>query len=199
MDKLLHQLQRSYKIVQQCVLGWHEILTELEPHLLTLNNLTEQFASCYSTTNIQLTSLTSQLPDIKDKLLYKLQQEIYVKFAVIQENMCLLHGLCEKISKQCKYSTDLYMKNSMALDLVSVTTTTATRPSISDMLEWLQDTEQSFRQRYWARIYILEQFRLEDKSTYLSENTIWNGEDNDLQKQFQEKVPYMSFFLEEKL
>ncbi|OWF39635.1 uncharacterized protein C1orf109-like [Mizuhopecten yessoensis] len=197
--KLLLQLQKSFKIVQQCVTVWCVVLTESRPHLVTLNNLTEQFTSCYSTSNIQLAAITSQLPDVKDKLQQKLQEGVDAKLDVMQEKLSVLHGLCEKISKQCKYSTDLYTKNHVKLNLVMVTTATATRPSIADMLEWLQDTEQLFLQRYWARTYILDQFRLEDKSTHLSDNAIWSYDDKDIQKQFQEKLSYLSFFLEEKL
>ncbi|XP_033753722.1 uncharacterized protein C1orf109-like isoform X2 [Pecten maximus] len=197
--KLLQQLQKSFKIVQKCLSAWCEVLTEIRPHLVMLNNLTEQFTSCHSTTNAQLAALTSQLPDVKDKLLHKLQQEVDAKLIIIQEKLCMLHGLCEKISKQCKYSADLYMKNCAMLDLTAVTTATTTRPSISDMLEWLQDTEQVFLQRYWARTYILDQFRLDNNTTHLSDNVIWNGNDKDIRKQFQEKLPYLSFFLEEKL
>ncbi|XP_060077987.1 AFG2-interacting ribosome maturation factor-like [Ylistrum balloti] len=196
---LLRQLQKSFKIVQQCVSTWSLVLTELRPHVVTLNNLTEQFSSCHSVTNIQLTALTSQLPDVKDKLLHKVQQEVDAKLVIMQEKLSTLHELCGKISKQCKYSTDLYTKNCVSLDLITVTSGSATRPSIADMLEWLQDTEQLFLQRYWARVHILDQFRLEDKSTHLPDNTTWNGDDNDIQKQFQEKMVYLTLFLEEKL
>lgn len=87
LKTLLQQLQKSFKVVEQCVQSWSDILANCQVHVETLNNLTEQFTLCNGTTDEQLAAITARLPDIKDKLLYKLQQEVDVKLVILQEKL----------------------------------------------------------------------------------------------------------------
>lgn len=59
-----------------------------------------------------------------------------------------LQSVRDSISNQVSAVFQLYEQNTDSLDLPSVTERSATAPSLSDMLEWLQDAERHYRQQY---------------------------------------------------
>lgn len=54
----------------------------------------------------------------------------------------------ESISQQVLAVLQLYEQNRHSLDLRTVTERSAVTPSISDMLDWLQDAERHYQQQY---------------------------------------------------
>ncbi len=59
-----------------------------------------------------------------------------------------LQSVRDSISNQVSAVFQLYEQNTDSLDLLTVTERSATTPSLSDMLEWLQDAERHYRQQY---------------------------------------------------
>lgn len=59
-----------------------------------------------------------------------------------------LQSVRDSISNQVSAVFQLYEQNRDSLDLSTVTERSATAPSLSDMLEWLQDAERHYRQQY---------------------------------------------------
>lgn len=59
-----------------------------------------------------------------------------------------LQSVRDSISNQVSAVFQLYEQNKDSLDLSTVTERSTTTPSLSDMLEWLQDAERHYRQQY---------------------------------------------------
>ena len=52
------------------------------------------------------------------------------------------------MSEQCKVTMDLYNMNSTKLKIEELSRGTATRPSVSSMLEWINDLDQLYYELY---------------------------------------------------
>lgn len=59
-----------------------------------------------------------------------------------------LQSVRDAISNQVSAVFQLYEENTDSLDLLTVTERSVTAPSLSDMLEWLQDAERHYREQY---------------------------------------------------
>lgn len=59
-----------------------------------------------------------------------------------------LQSVRDSISNQVSAVFQLYEENTDSLDLLTVTERSVTTPSLSDMLEWLQDAERHYREQY---------------------------------------------------
>lgn len=59
-----------------------------------------------------------------------------------------LQSVRDSISNQVSAVFQLYEQNTDSLDLLTVIERSAAAPSVSDMLEWLQDAERHYRQQY---------------------------------------------------
>lgn len=59
-----------------------------------------------------------------------------------------LQSVRDSISNQVSAVFQLYEENTDSLDLLTVTERSVTAPSLSDMLEWLQDAERHYREQY---------------------------------------------------
>lgn len=59
-----------------------------------------------------------------------------------------LQSVRDSISNQVTAVFQLYEENTDSLDLLTVTERSVTSPSVSDMLEWLQDAERHYREQY---------------------------------------------------
>ncbi|KAJ8303609.1 hypothetical protein KUTeg_020005 [Tegillarca granosa] len=146
-QKLQQQLQKSFTIIQQSVKSWQEFLIKCKPELSSIDNLGEQYICCKEAPEYMIPMLNN-LPDLKDKLLYKITTEINMKVEDIQLEMKCFKNVCDRVTKQCDYSMDLYRKHADTIHMNEITERTATFPSIVDMLEWIQNTERLFLQQY---------------------------------------------------
>lgn len=197
-QKLQQQLQKSFTIIQQSVKSWQESLIKCKPELSSIDNLGEQYICCKEAPEYMIPMLNN-LPDLKDKLLYKITTEINMKVENIQLEMKCFKNVCDRVTKQCDYSMDLYRKHADTIHMNKITERTATCPSIVDMLEWIQNTERLFLQQYHIKKHLLDQFNLNDKSTLSLLMKTWNKGDQAVLDQIQEYLCYTSLFMEEKI
>lgn len=198
LQRLQQQLQKSFTVIQQSVKSWQESLLKCKPELNSIENLGEQYISCKEAPEYMIPMLNT-LPDVKDKLLYKITTEINVKVVNIQTEMKSLKHVCDRVTKQCDYSMDMYRKHAGTIPINDITERTATCPSIADLLEWIQDTERLFLQQYHIKEHLLDKLNLNDKSTLSLLMNTWNKGDQAVLDQIQEYLCYTALFLEEKI
>lgn len=67
------QLQKSYRILKQCRMTWGETIQQCQGEIDCLQNLTEQYTCCEKA---DIGILLVQIPDVREKLLYKISTEI---------------------------------------------------------------------------------------------------------------------------
>ena len=88
VDPRLHtvyeQLQKSFRILKQCTATWKQTIQECQEDTASLQNLTEQYTCCQEA---DVSVLLEQLPDVKDKLLYKIFMEIDKKLVKLHKKM----------------------------------------------------------------------------------------------------------------
>lgn len=72
--KLLQNLQKAFSIVKTNLKIWDEAITSSRSHLDSVHNLSEQHHCCKHAEG--LNDITKKFPDVKAKLLYKIDTEI---------------------------------------------------------------------------------------------------------------------------
>lgn len=69
------QVQKSFKIVLKCIAEWKTVVSDCQDSVKSLENYTEQYQCCCNVSELSIEALINRLPDIKDKLLFKIQIE----------------------------------------------------------------------------------------------------------------------------
>ncbi|KAK3608060.1 hypothetical protein CHS0354_031048 [Potamilus streckersoni] len=196
--KVRSQLHKSFKAVKNCLSTWKEALAACQQPLYQVENLCEQHQCC-SDANIEQSGIIKPFPDIKMRLLHKIDVELEEQLSRINVEMKKLDNCCERIGKHCHYSMKSYQENSPYIPLDKVLEQTPTCPAISDMLEWLQQIERLVFQQYHCKKYLLEMFSPKNKDGTENLKNTWSLGDQELINTVEEYLSYTSFFLEEKI
>uniref|UniRef100_A0A3Q3WJC1 Uncharacterized protein n=1 Tax=Mola mola TaxID=94237 RepID=A0A3Q3WJC1_MOLML len=167
----LHQaLRRSFQSVEMNQKVWSGVLADCSPLMESLGNLAEQSRAL---SNVQLSNTPLRVfPDLKDRLRFKLLRATDTVLGQLNDKMCSLQSVRESISNQVAAVFQLYEQHRDSLDLPAVTECSATVPSLSDMLEWLQDAERHYRQQ---RKTLLQTLRADDLSLLESAPKRWKS------------------------
>uniref|UniRef100_A0A3Q3LB47 AFG2 interacting ribosome maturation factor n=1 Tax=Labrus bergylta TaxID=56723 RepID=A0A3Q3LB47_9LABR len=140
----LHQaLRKSFHSLESNQREWRSVLAECSPLMESLGNLAEQWRAL---SNVQISNTPLRdFPDLQERLTFKLLQATDTVLLKVNEKMSSLQSVRDSVSNQVSAVLQLYEQNSDSLDLLTVTERSATAPSVSDMLGWLQDAERHYR------------------------------------------------------
>ncbi|KAM6958885.1 AFG2-interacting ribosome maturation factor [Aplochiton taeniatus] len=166
-------LKKCFQSLESNQNEWNSILAECTSLVTSLGNSAEQLRAL-STVEISNTPL-STFPDLQERLQFKLIQAVDLVLGKLNEKMSALKLVRDSISKQVWSAFQLYEQYSDSLDLATCTQRSATAPSISDMLEWLQDAERYYRQQFLRRKSLLQSMRPNDLSLLESVPKRWEA------------------------
>lgn len=183
------QLQKSFRILKQCRMTWGETIQQCQVEIDCLQNLTEQYTCCEQA---DIGVLLVQVPDVREKLLYKISTEIDKKLTKLSNLVNTFQNIYERISKQYSYS--LGFSKHLPLDIV--TTTTEMIPAVSDMIEWLNDAETLLHHQYCLKKHLLESFNVQ---TFESNNFMnkWNSGNKEAAQQIDDTLCYVKFLIDD--
>ncbi|XP_068567410.1 AFG2-interacting ribosome maturation factor [Cebidichthys violaceus] len=170
----LHQaLRKSFQTLESNQKVWKSVLADCSPLMGSLGNLAEQSRAL---SNVQVSNTPLRdFPDLEERLRFKLSQATDTVLGKLNEKMSSLQSVRDAISNQVSAVFQLYEQNTDSLDLLAVTERSATAPSVSDMLEWLQDAERHYRQQFLRRKTLLLTLRADDLSLLESAPKRWNS------------------------
>ncbi|KAF1381832.1 hypothetical protein PFLUV_G00158110 [Perca fluviatilis] len=159
----LHQaLKKSFQSLENNQKVWTSVLADCSPLMVSLGNLAEQSRAL---SNVQISNTPLRdFPDLEERLRFKLLQATDTVLGKLNEKMSSLQSVRDSISNQVFAVFQHYEQNTDSLDLLTVTERSATAPSVSDMLEWLQDAERHYRQQFLRRKTLLQTLRADDFS-----------------------------------
>ncbi|XP_041810811.1 uncharacterized protein C1orf109 homolog [Chelmon rostratus] len=170
----LHQaLRKSFQSLENNQKVWNSVLADCGPLIGSLGNLAEQSRALSS---VRLSSTPLRVfPDLEERLRFKLLEATDTVLGKLNEKMSSLQSVRDSMSNQVSAVFQLYEQNTDSLDLLTVTQRSATTPSLSDMLEWLQDAERHYRQQFLRRKTLLQTLRAEDLSLLESAPKRWKS------------------------
>ncbi|XP_054462394.1 ribosome biogenesis protein C1orf109 homolog [Anoplopoma fimbria] len=192
----LHQaLRKSFQSLENNQKVWISVLADCSPLMVSLGNLAEQSRAL---SNVQISNTPLRdFPDLEERLRFKLSQATDTVLGKLNEKMSSLQSVRDSVSNQVSAVFQLYEQNADSLDLVTVTERSATAPSVSDMLEWLQNAERHYRQQYLRRKSLLLTLRADDLSLLESAPKRWKSlECPSAEEQITDTLCKVSFFTE---
>ncbi|XP_035537329.1 uncharacterized protein C1orf109 homolog [Morone saxatilis] len=192
----LHQaLRKSFQSLENNQKVWSSVLADCSPLMVSLGNLAEQSRAL---SNVQISNTPLRdFPDLEERLRFKLLQATDTVLVKLNEKMSSLQSVRDSISNQVSAVLQLYEQNTDSLDLLTVTERSATAPSLSDMLEWLQDAERHYRQQFLRRKTLLQTLRADDLSLLESAPKRWKSlESPSAEDRITDTLCKVSFFIE---
>ncbi|XP_051246226.1 ribosome biogenesis protein C1orf109 homolog [Dicentrarchus labrax] len=192
----LHQaLRKSFQSLENNQKIWSSVLADCSPLMVSLGNLAEQSRAL---SNVQISNTPLRdFPDLEEGLRFKLLQATDTVLVKLNEKMSSLQSVRDSISNQVSAVLQLYEQNTDSLDLLTVTERSATAPSLSDMLEWLQDAERHYRQQFLRRKTLLQTLRADDLSLLEAAPKRWKSlESPNAEDRITDTLCKVSFFIE---
>nr|XP_020482445.1 uncharacterized protein C1orf109 homolog [Labrus bergylta] len=192
----LHQaLRKSFHSLESNQREWRSVLAECSPLMESLGNLAEQWRAL---SNVQISNTPLRdFPDLQERLTFKLLQATDTVLLKVNEKMSSLQSVRDSVSNQVSAVLQLYEQNSDSLDLLTVTERSATAPSVSDMLGWLQDAERHYLFRFLRRKTLLLTLRAEDLSLLEDAPKRWKSmESSSAEDRITDTLCKVSFFVE---
>ncbi|XP_034560522.1 uncharacterized protein C1orf109 homolog [Notolabrus celidotus] len=192
----LHQaLKKSFQSLENNQRIWKSVLAECSPLMVSLENLAEQSRAL---SNVQISNTPLRdFPELEERLRFKLLQATDTVLSKLNEKMSSLQSVRDSISNQVSAVLQLYEQNSDSLDLAALTERSATAPSVSDMLGWLQDAERHYRQQFLRRKALLQTVRADDLSGLENAPKRWKSmESSSAEDQITDILCKVSFFVE---
>lgn len=166
LKKCFQSLETNLKI-------WNSVLAECTSLVTSLGNAAEQLRAL-SNVEISNTPLCT-FPHLQERLQFKLTQAVDLIFGKLNEKMSALQSVKHSVSQQMWGAIHLYEQHSDSLDLATCTQRSATTPSISEMLEWLQDAERYFQRQFLRGRSLLQSMRPNDLSLLESLPKRWEA------------------------
>ncbi|XP_034748267.1 uncharacterized protein C1orf109 homolog [Etheostoma cragini] len=192
----LHQaLKKSFQGLEHNQKVWTSVLADCSPLMVSLGNLAEQSRAL---SNVQISNTPLRdFPDLEERLRFKLLQAMDTVLVKLNEKMTSLQSVRDSISNQVFAVFQLYEQNTDSLDLLTVTERSATAPSVSDMLEWLQDAERHYRQQCLRRKTLLQTLRADELSLLELAPKRWKSlESPSAEDHIKDTLCKVSFFIE---
>ncbi|XP_074542853.1 AFG2-interacting ribosome maturation factor [Halichoeres trimaculatus] len=192
----LHQaLRKSFQSLENNQRIWNSVLVDCSPLMVSLGNLAEQSRAL---SNVQISNTPLRdFPELEERLRFKLLEATDTVLTKLNEKMSSLQSVRDSISNQVSAVHQLYEQNSDNLDLPTLTERSATAPSVSDMLGWLQDAERHYRQQFLRRKTLLLTLRADDLSMLEAAPKRWKSmESPTAEDQITDIICKVSFFME---
>ncbi|XP_078123599.1 AFG2-interacting ribosome maturation factor [Sander vitreus] len=192
----LHQaLKKSFQSLENNQKVWSSVLADCSPLMVSLGNLAEQSRAL---SNVQISNTPLRdFPELEERLRFKLLQATDTVLGKLNEKVSSLQSVRDSISNQVFAVFQHYEQNTDSLDLLTVTERSATAPSVSDMLEWLQDAERHYRQQFLRRKTLLQTLRADDLSLLELAPKRWKSwESPSAEDHIKDTLCKVSFFIE---
>ncbi|XP_048056995.1 uncharacterized protein C1orf109 homolog [Megalobrama amblycephala] len=148
------ELKTCFKVLKANKLVWDSGIDECKPLLSSLGNLAVQLKALKSV-QISNTPLSS-FPSLHERLHYKLSLAVDAVLMKLAEKMDVLQRVRDAVGQQVSAVFQFYEKNADSLDIAGCVSRSAVCPSVSDMLEWLQDAERYYRLQLVQRRNLLQ-------------------------------------------
>ncbi|XP_031151733.1 uncharacterized protein C1orf109 homolog [Sander lucioperca] len=188
-------LKKSFQSLENNQKVWSSVLADCSPLMVSLGNLAEQSRAL---SNVQISNTPLRdFPELEERLRFKLLQATDTVLGKLNEKMSSLQSVRDSISNQVFAVFQHYEQNTDSLDLLTVTERSATAPSVSDMLEWLQDAERHYRQQFLRRKTLLQTLRADDLSLLELAPKRWKSwESPSAEDHIKDTLCKVSFFIE---
>ncbi|XP_064485465.1 AFG2-interacting ribosome maturation factor-like isoform X2 [Ornithodoros turicata] len=198
MGDLTHPLDRHFRqvfnVIEQMQGGtWKKVMEGSHVHLAELSTLMEIFSNC-SVANINSTKTASRFPDVKDRILRKVTDEMTDKKAALANLLNALRRSHTSVSNACQQALQAYCQASEKLSVIDVCQRTELYPSIADMIEWLSKIDQQFSNKF-AKEFLLENLQFSQDlgpEKFVGE---WKKEDSTVIMYLNEVLWALKFFM----
>lgn len=193
--KLLQQLQKAFTVVKTSLKVWNEAVEGSQRHLHSVRNLSEQRCCCVQAQGLQ--EITQKFPDVKEKLVYKIDKEIDNHMTHLFSTVDICNKVCDKVVKQNERCQTLY--NKVHGDLSLTTQRSPTCPSVVEMMEWLQDIECLMIKQHSVRKHLLDKLSVAVKDQGSGLYKQWENEDTELHQTVNGYLSFLDLFLDMKI
>ncbi|KAF5889377.1 uncharacterized protein DAT39_020914 [Clarias magur] len=195
MLQLHQELRRSFQSLKENQTVWRGELDDCTALVNSLGNLAEQLRALKSV-EIANTPLSS-FPNLQERLLHKLLNAVDSVLRRFSQKVDALRSVRDSVCKQVAAVFQMYEQNSDLLPLRTCVERRADSPSISDMLEWLQDTERYYRIQYIQRKNLLEMMTPDDLTVIATAPKSWTSLDSPGgEERISDMLLQVSFFME---
>ncbi|KAI5622767.1 hypothetical protein C0J50_17645 [Silurus asotus] len=193
--KLHQELRKCFQNIKENQTVWRGVLDECSSLVSSLGNLTEQLRAL-KRTEIEKTPLGT-FPNLPELLHYKLLNAIDTVLNQLREKVDAFGSVRASVIKHVCAVFKIYEQNSDSLPISTCVARCALSPSISDMLEWLQDTERYYRIQYMQRKNLLQLLKPDDLTLLESAPKRWLSlASPDGEERISDALCQVSFFLE---
>lgn len=144
LTQLQQALRKAFQSVESSRKSWRAALDESASLLVSLGNLAEQFVAL-SKVDLSKSPLSS-FPELEEKLRFKLDHAADTVMKKLYEKLSVLQCLKDSVSSQV--SSVFQIQDQFCLDLQVLTSASASAPSVSEMMTWIQDIERHFRRQF---------------------------------------------------
>uniref|UniRef100_A0A1A7W9Z8 Chromosome 1 open reading frame 109 n=1 Tax=Iconisemion striatum TaxID=60296 RepID=A0A1A7W9Z8_9TELE len=191
-EPLQEALRRSFVSLESQREVWKSVLGECSPLIESLGNLAEQMSAL---TRVQLPDTPLRVfPQLDELLRVKLLQAADTVLQRLGEKMFRLQSIRDSISNQVSAVLQQYHQSSV--DLPVLTESSATVPSLADMLQWLQDAERFYRHQFLQRKALLQTLRPENLPLLESVPKMWKSlESPSADQQITDSLCRLSLFI----
>ncbi|XP_013775991.1 uncharacterized protein C1orf109 homolog [Limulus polyphemus] len=195
-EKILSQFQKSFIEIDHQWKLWENSFkeAELDVHVKILSNLIDNAQSCQNA-NLGRANLIKHFPDIREKLLFKIERDIEEEKDLLSSLLKTLQNIYSSVSSQCDNSFKIFEKYKLDLSSVAETQKTEVWPSISQMLQWLKELEKAFENECLVREFVLENMDLHEPSTTENLMKIW-CDYSKLRILVNDVMTFVSFFIQ---
>lgn len=186
-------IRKAFQTVEKSLKSWREVLEECAPLVVSLGNLGEQFVAL-SKVNLSKTPL-HVFPDLEEKLRFKLHHAVDTIMKKLYDKLSVLQSLRDSVSSQV--ASVFQIQDQFCLDLLVLTSASASAPPLCDMMQWLQDAERHFRRQFVRRKTLLSTLRPDDFLQLQSTPDKWKSlETPKEEEQISDVLCRVSFFIE---
>ncbi|ESO95004.1 hypothetical protein LOTGIDRAFT_232144 [Lottia gigantea] len=196
--KMKSALQKSFDVVNQICKEWTNTNIECETIIKSLCNRLEQYEHCVNTTSLEI-PFHAICHDLINKLQHKIIEDIDEKLCEMLPKLDEYKECHSKVSQQYHNVMKIYNNNKTELNLEIMTRCNIVYPTLSQMIEYLYDIEQSLYQQYHCKKFIVEEMMLSNTITSDNLLSLWQNNEHNLIHNIKDYLCYTSQFIQEKI
>ncbi|CAM4630429.1 unnamed protein product [Leuciscus chuanchicus] len=195
VSSLHRELKHSFSALEASKAVWDRTLADCEPLISSVGNIAVQLKALKHV-RFAHTPLAS-FPGLHERLHYKLSLAVDTALGKLAENMDALQRVRDAIGQQVSAVFQFYERNTHTLDFAECVSRSAVCPSISDMLEWLQDAERHYRLQVVQRRTLLQTLTPSDLTLMETAPKRWESlHSSGGEERITEALCQVSFFME---
>lgn len=166
-------LRRCFPAVEEQQGLWRGALRDCQPLVAALSNLAEQMQAEQSVRFQDVPALRA-FPDLQERLRRKQLEAGDAVLDKLGERLAALLKVRDTVSSHVERVFQVYEQHADALGLDAVLQPSAARPSVADMLEWLQDMDRHYRNSYLQRKALLSSIQWGDLASIQALPQAWD-------------------------